>query len=148
MLTLLLIISITCIIIGFIFDDGFDGLLTSVGIVCAVPIITIILWLSISLVDLTVIDEKIELYSNQNKDIENKVEVVVKQYMEHENKTFTELKTDESYITLVTLYPDLKSDKLIENEIKLYEENNKKITELKEQKINGKIYKWWIYFGK
>ena len=148
MLILLLIISIICIIIGVIFDDGFDGLLMSVGIICAVPIVVIILWLSTSLVDLTVIDEKIELYSNQNKDIENKVEVVVKQYMEHENKTFAELKTDESYITLVTLYPDLKSDKLIENEIKLYEENNKKITKLKEQKINGKIYKWWIYFGK
>ena len=114
MLILLLIISIICIIIGVIFDDGFDGLLMSVGIMCAVPIVVIILWLSTSLVDLTVIDEKIELYSNQNKDIENKVEVVVKQYMEHENKTFTELKTDESYITLVTLYPDLKSDKLIE----------------------------------
>lgn len=148
MLTLLLIISITCIIIGFIFDDGFDGLLANVGFICAVPIVVIILCLSTSLVNLTVIDEKIELYSNQNKDIENKVEVVVKQYMEHENKTFTELKTDESYITLVTLYPDLKSDKLIENEIKLYEENNKKITKLKEQKINGRIYKWWIYFGK
>lgn len=148
MLIVLLIISIVCVIIGIIYDDGFDGLLMSVGIMCAVPIVAIILWLSTSLVNLTVIDEKIELYSNQNKDIENKVEVVVKQYMEHENKTFTELKMDESYITLVTLYPDLKSDKLIENEIKLYEENNKKITKLKEQKINGKIYKWWIYFGK
>lgn len=148
MLILLLIISIICIIIGVIFDDGFDGLLMSVGIMCAVPIVTIILWLSTNLVNLTVIDEKIELYSNQNKDIENKVEVVVKQYMEHENKTFTELKTGESYITLVTLYPELKSDKLIESEIKLYKENNKKITKLKEQKINGKIYKWWIYFGK
>ena len=38
--------------------------------------------------------------------------------------------------------------KLIEKEIDLYEKNNKKIIELKEQKINEKIYKWWLYFGK
>lgn len=99
------------------------------------------------LIGLKVIDEKIELYQTQNKEIENKVELVVKQYMEYENKTFTGLKTDESYITLITLYPELKSDKLIEQEISLYEENNKKILELKEQKINEKVYKWWLYFG-
>ena len=42
----------------------------------------------------------------------------------------------------------LKSDKLIEKEIDLYEKNNKNIIKLKEQKINEKIYKWWLYFGK
>lgn len=68
--------------------------------------------------------------------------------MKHEQDTFTELKTDTSYITLVTLYPELKSDELIKSEINLYEKNNKKIIALKEQKIDKTIYKWWLYFGK
>ena len=67
--------------------------------------------------------------------------------MEHEHSTFKDLANTDSYITLVTLYPELKSDELIKEEIKVYEENNKKIIALKEQKINGKIYKWWLYFG-
>lgn len=55
-------------------------------------------------------------------------------------KTFKDLKTDTSYITLTTLYPELKSDKLIEKEIDLYEANNEKIITLKEQKINERVY--------
>ena len=100
------------------------------------------------LVNMRVIDTKIELYSQQNSKIESKVENAVKQYMEYENKTFTELKNEESYITLVSLYPELKSDELIKKEIEIYEENNKKILSLKEEKANKTIYRWWLYFGK
>ena len=93
------------------------------------------------------IEKRIEIYEQHNQMIEEKVEVVVKQYMEHENKTFTDLKS-ESYITLVSLYPELKSDELIAKEISLYEENNKKILELKEEKLDVRIYRFWLYFGK
>ena len=100
-----------------------------------------------SLVECRIIDEKIKLYQKQNKDIEEKIEVVVKQYMDYETNTYKELKSD-SYITLVNLYPELKSDKMVQQQIDLYTKNNEKITDLKEQKINKTIYKWWIYFGK
>ena len=93
------------------------------------------------------IEKRIEIYEQHNQMIEEKVEIVVKQYMEHENKTFTDLKS-ESYITLVSLYPELKSDELIAKEISLYEENNKKILELKEEKLDARIYRFWLYFGK
>jgi len=150
MIIVLMLISIVIIILEFIFldvTDEFVDFMASASVLCFLIKLGILVYLSTKLVGLSVIDDKIELYENQNKEIENKVELVVKQYMEHENKTFTELKSNESYITLVTLYPDLKSDKLIEQEIALYEENNKKIISLKEQKINKKVYQWWIYFG-
>ena len=67
--------------------------------------------------------------------------------MNFEKDTLTEFKTD-SYIQLVNLYPDLKSNELIQNQINLYEKNNKKITELKTDKLNISNYKWWVYFGK
>ena len=100
-----------------------------------------------SLVNCRIIDDKIKLYQKQNKDIEEKIKVVVKQYMDYETNTYKELKSD-SYITLVNLYPELKSDKMVQQQIDLYTKNNKEITELKEQKINETIYKWWIFFGK
>lgn len=98
-------------------------------------------------ISLRIIDEEINLYSNQNKEIEQKVEITIKQYMEYENKTFVQLKP-ESYVNLINLYPELKSDELLQKEIKLYIKNNNEILNLKKERLNGTIYKWWLYFGK
>ena len=64
-----------------------------------------------------------------------------------ETDTYGELK-NESSITLVSLYPDLKSDELVKKQIDVYESNNKEIREMKEKKIDLKVLKWWLYFGK
>ena len=100
-----------------------------------------------SLISLRIIDDKIDLYSKQNKEIENKIEITVKQYMEYENKTFTNLKPG-SYINMVNLYPELKSDKLVQKQLEVYTENNNAIIEHKQERLNKTIYKWWLYFGK
>lgn len=94
-----------------------------------------------------IINDKIKLYDKQNKEIEEKIEITVKNYMEYEGNTYKDLKSD-SYIQLINLYPDLKADQLVQQQITLYTENNKKIIELKEEKMNETVYKWWIYFGK
>ena len=148
MIGCLMITSLIYIILGvFVKDIDFKEMLCGFGIVTFMVKLGILILLLVILISYRYIDDKIELYENQNREIENKVKIVVEQYMEHEKKTFKELKGTDSYMTLVTLYPELKSDKLISEEIALYEENNKKIAELKEQKIDAKIYKWWIYFG-
>ena len=100
-----------------------------------------------SITECRIVDQKIKMYQQQNKEIEEKIEVVVKNYMDFENDTFTDLKSD-SYINLVSLYPDLKSDELVKQQIALYTQNNNTITELKEEKLNETIYRWWLYFGK
>lgn len=106
-----------------------------------------ILILSGKIIEGRVIDNKIKLYKEQNKEIEQKIEIVVKEYMNYEGNTLKEFKPD-SYITLVNLYPELKADKLIQQQINLYTENNDTIIELKESKLDITIEKWWIYFGK
>lgn len=113
------------------------GLLIKLGVV---------LWLFSKIIQGRTIDEKIEMYQDQNNEIEQKIEIVVKEYMKFENELYPELKS-ESYISLVSLYPDIKSDTLVAHQIELYESNNRKITKLKEQKIKIKEYKWWLYFG-
>ena len=130
MMIILILISITLCIV-FILNEDYDEL-TLIPLTAFVIKLGVIIWLLVKLTGVSVIDEKIELYTTQNKEIENKVEEVVKQYMKHEQNTFADLKTDTSYITLVTLYPELKSDELIKQEITLYEENNKKIIDLKD----------------
>lgn len=95
----------------------------------------------------SVIDEKIAMYQKENTKIENQMDALVSQYMKFETDTYGELK-DESAITLVSLYPDLKSDKLVQKQIELYESNNREIKKMKEKKINLKVDKWWLCFGK
>lgn len=93
------------------------------------------------------IDERIAMYEEQNTKIETQVGDAVKSFMAHENEVFKDA-SPESYITLVALYPDLKSDALMEELIKTYSDNNRKICELKEEKIKIQRSKFWLYFGK
>lgn len=144
MLILLIVITIGFIIL-FIFAD-IEELVTAMIVILGIEIIALLIYAG-CLVNTRVIDEKIELYEKQNKEIENKIEITVKNYMEYEGNTFKELKP-ESYIQLVNLYPDLKADQLIQQQMNLYISNNEKIISLKENKANKTVYKWWLYFGK
>ena len=92
-------------------------------------------------------DVRISMYEEQNAKIEKQVSVAVDKYMSHEAETFKNAKS-ESSITLVTLYPELKSDALISKLIDTYTSNNEKIVKLKNEKIVAHRAKWWIYFGK
>lgn len=95
----------------------------------------------------SVVDKKIAMYKKENTKIEAQINMLVSQYMKFETDTYGELK-NESSITLVSLYPDLKSDELVKKQIEVYETNNKEIMDMKEKKINLKVAKWWLYFGK
>jgi hypothetical protein len=87
------------------------------------------------------------MYQEENKNIEKQMDILVKQYMEYESKTITEFKS-ESSVTLMTMYPELKADTLVQTQIDTYTANNNKIKKLKEKKLNYKLAKWWLYFGK
>ena len=93
------------------------------------------------------IDKKIAIYEEENTKIEQQIAYTVKQYQEYETGIFTEV-APESSITLVALYPELKSDTLVQSQIEVYVENNKTIKELKSSAINAPVYRWWLYFGK
>lgn len=152
MLILLFIIFVGLFILGsmFISEYKHDGLkfciqcFTSIGAIIVVIMFAVI---ACQYSQTIVVDEMIEMYAEENENIENQINVVVNKYMEFENDTFTSLKS-ESSITLVSLYPELKSDQLVQTQINTYQSNNAQLKELKEQKINAKIYKWWLFFGK
>jgi hypothetical protein len=95
----------------------------------------------------SMIDSKIELYQSQNTNIESKIQATVASYLAHEKQTYKGLKPDNA-ITVALVYPELHSNELVKKQIEVYEDNNKKIMGLKEEKLNQTIYKWWLYFGK
>ena len=127
-------------------EELFFGLSAIFGILSFISFVALIL-LAVNLSIGKTIDDRMLMYQEQNQKIEKDISVLVENYMNYESETFKECSSDSS-ITLVSLYPELKSDSLVEQQCTLYITNNEKIIELKEQQINLKIIKWWLYFGK
>lgn len=94
------------------------------------------------------IDEKIAMYEEENAKIEAQMDILVDKYMKYEKETFSYLKSDQSPITLVTLFPELKSDELVKEQIEVYTFNNTQIKHLKEEKINMQMQRWMLFFKK
>ena len=118
------------------------------GISLVVLVIALIatIWLGVDVSRLGVIDDKIEMYQEENTKIEEQISAAVESYQKYETDVFTEVK-GESAISLVALYPELKADTLVQKQIEVYLANNTKIKELKEEQINGDVIRWWLYFG-
>ena len=53
----------------------------------------------------------------------------------------------ENSMQLIQLYPELKSNKLVQDQMKLHIKNNNKIKAYKLKKQDYEAAKWWLYFG-
>lgn len=127
--------------------DGIGIAFQIIGVIVIISSIIAFVSLLKCVLDRVGIDKKIAMYETENTKIEQQIVDVVKQYREYESGIFTEV-APEGAMTLVTLYPELKSDALVQSQIEVYIENNKSIKELKSMTINASFYRWWLYFGK
>jgi len=144
MVIVLSIVFLIAVIIGLCMDwDEIEELFIGGFVVC-LAVGAILLGL---IINGRTLDSKIQMYTEENQKIEENIDVLVKQYMDYETDTFGELK-NESSITLVSLYPELKANTLVDKQISIYAENNINIKRLKEKTINISNYKWWLYFGR
>ncbi|WP_270328836.1 hypothetical protein [Enterococcus malodoratus] len=152
MATLLLIICIAITVVGILLMNEWDYdllgyILLILGLVSAIVFgITVVANMD-EVASGKVINQKISMYQTENRNIEEQVDALVKQYMEHEDNTFETARSKDT-MTLVSLYPELKSDSLVKEQISVYNKNNAQIKKLKEKKIDVSVAKWWLYFGK
>jgi len=148
MLTLILLLSIGFSIFFYSKQEDLDR---DMFILVAVPILVIPLLIQVLLIASLIsglnLDSRIELYQSQNAEIESKVQATVASYLTHEKQTYKDLKPDNA-IAIVSAYPELHGNELVKKQIEVYEDNNKKILGLKEEKLNQSVYKWWLYFGR
>ena len=127
--------------------DVTGGVSIGAGVLGFIIAFIVCICLIVSVSQLGVIDQKIEMYQEENTRIEEQIAATVKQYQEYETDIFTAVSPDESSIVLVSLYPELKADTLVQSQIEIYTANNQAIKSLREQKINGTVDRWWLYFG-
>ena len=145
----ILFLTIICIVIGVIINKnryGDGDIFYLIGIPsCVIAVIATII-LGICVTSAWVIDEKINLYETENNKIDNQLCEIVENYKGYEKDTFESLK-NKNADTLISLYPELKTDTLVKEQIKIYTNNRKKIIKLKQGKIDIKPLRWWLYFG-
>ena len=152
MILLIFGICILMIVGGFILDEktgvdsdicfGISGIGMVVGFFALLGLIIV----GVNVKSLSVIDDRIAMYEEENTRIEQQIADVVEQYQKYETDIFMEV-APESAVTMVSLYPELKSDSLVQAQIEVYTENNKTIIDLRDKQIKGNVYRWWLYFG-
>lgn len=150
MFTLLFVIFlILTIIFAIISYNTGDEVWSGLGVFTLIVTGILTICIGFNLCDIVsgrTLPEKIAMYEEENKKIEEDIAIMVKEYMQYEGDTFKDV-TSESAITLVNLYPELKSSELVTQQISIHTENSKKIKELKESLIEAKNAKYLLYFG-
>lgn len=168
MLIVLFIIFLVMIIIGTVlyktgeenwrrsWADGltiFSALGTILGCICEFITVIAIIWNANGISQLKIADKKINMYEQENNNIQSQISEIVDSYKNYEQSTYSEsLKnidvSNTDIVVLTQLYPDLKANEMVNKQIEMYQSNNNKIKALKEEKLNNEVAKWWLYFGK
>ncbi|MCM1259645.1 MAG: hypothetical protein NC182_01715 [Prevotella sp.] len=142
---LFLILLIVSTILYFKDVDGFIG---------GIMISGFIMFLLIALIGFCINDiiyekvyqQQIEILEEENMVIDEELKVIVKEYMNWESDVYDQF-NNESTITLIQLYPELKSNELVQTQISVFLSNREEIKNLKKNILESKTAKWWLYFG-
>ena len=152
MITVLLGIAFVVTIIGIVggcingWSDGVWYALSIVGAILVLIFGTIFVCDTQTLATADTINQKIQMYEEENTEIEAKMDELVKYYMEYEKDTYESLKA-ESSITLISYFPELKSDEMVKKQLDVYYQNAADIKALREELIDISKAKWRVYFG-
>ena len=127
---------IPCFIFGII------GLLISVGIYCGGIV---------ALQNIKYADAKIAVCEEENLRIESQIEATVNHYLEYEQGVFDKVDisdySGDKLLLISQLYPELKADSLLQQQMDIYVKNNDEIRKLRLEKIDNQKWKFWLYFG-
>lgn len=118
--------------------------LTIVFAIAGIIVFGIICFFKVDVKGGHIIENKIEMYEEENAEIETEITALVNTYMAFEKATFENLKVEGDIVALVSLYPELKSDELVQAQITLYTSNQKKIIKLKEELIDLDKKRIWL----
>lgn len=154
MIIVLLIVFIFMLAVSAkIHEDTYNNVLEFISMIfSAIAIVGIIVFVIAGLVcavEVTcasALDENLKMYEDENKKIEETIADTVTEYQNYERETFKEFSPGNA-VTMVSLYPELKSDVLVQKQIETYVNNNAKIKELREEQNYINVTKWWLYFG-
>ena len=87
----------------------------------------------------------------QTQTFEEQIKTVIETYQDYEQGMFENVDLDkissEKLILLTSIYPELKSDAMVQELIQVYIDNTNEIKEIRTQKLDYELWRWWLYFG-
>lgn len=152
MITLFLLLSIGCIILADVLENSNCKLCTIVAIPviigvagCAIFGIWTI-WNIITVASGFGIQEKIQIYEEQNAQIEQSIDAAVKAYCEHEQITYVQM-SDGAVALVAAAYPELASSELVKTQMEVWTSNSSELKDLKSDLVDFHRAQYFLYFG-
>ena len=152
MITVFLLLSIGCIILADVLENSNCKLCTIVaipGIIgvagCAIFGIWTI-WNIITVASGFGIQEKIQIYEDQNAQIEQSIDAAVKAYCEHEQITYVQM-SDGAVALVAAAYPELASSELVKTQMEVWTSNSSELKDLKSDLVDFRRAQYFLYFG-
>lgn len=91
-------------------------------------------------------NKQIEVYETEMTTIQETINDVVVNYLDHEKDTYAAL-TPENAVIFASIYPELSSSELVRRQLEIY---NNYLVSIKNCRLNLagiSTAKWWLYFG-
>ena len=91
-------------------------------------------------------NKQIEIYETEMTTIQETINDVVVNYLDHEKDTYAEL-TPENAVIFASIYPELASSELVKRQLEIYNNYLVSIKNCKLDLAGISTAKWWLYFG-
>lgn len=91
-------------------------------------------------------NKQIEVYETEMTTIQETINDVVANYLDHEKDTYAAL-TPENAVIFASIYPELSSSELVKRQLEIYNEYLVSIKNCKLDLAGISTAKWWLYFG-
>ena len=91
-------------------------------------------------------NKKIEVYETEMQTIQVTINDVVANYLDHEKETYAAL-TPENAVIFASIYPELSSSTLVQQQLGIYNNYLVSIKNCKLALAEVSTAKWWLYFG-
>lgn len=146
-----LVIGIALMIIGGIikarshYDDAGYGYQVVGGVVIAFAVLGLIICGSV-IGKVPEYNKQIEIYETEMQTIQETINDVVANYLNHEKDTYAAL-TPENAVIFASIYPELSSSELVRRQLEIYNEYLVSIKNCKLDLASVSTAKWWLYFG-
>ena len=152
MITVLLAIALGLVLLAEFIDNSMNkfGFLAVVpGVLGAIFAVIFGIWTLWNIVTVASgfgIQEKIEIYENQNAQIEQSIDAAVKAYCEHEQITYVQM-SDGAVALVAAAYPELASSELVKTQMEVWTSNSHELKDLKSRLVDFHRAQYFLYFG-
>lgn len=152
MITLLLAIALGLVLLAEIIagsTNKFGFLAVVPGVLGAILAIIFGIWTLWNIIVVASgfgIKEKIEIYEEQNAQIEESIDAAVKAYCEHEQITYVQM-SDGAVALVAAAYPELASSELVKTQMEVWTSNSKELKDLKSDLVDFHRAQYFLYFG-